>query len=154
MIMVVTACNPKIDIEKMNTDKIVYNFQDSSVPPQYHRSYDIEITSKRAAVKVDSYGTVLADTSYVLREGQFQSLVNQAASLPRSGEDLTRGATGQKSHNINLYEGGNNYYSLYFDSLSKTSRNEKVNAFIESVRSLIPDLTQLRNRPLNEKEDE
>ncbi len=152
IVVVLAACNPKLNIEEMNTDRVEYNFQDSSVPPQYHRSYDIVITFDKATVTVNSYGTILADTSYALTKGQFQSLVMQTRILPQSGEDLTRGATGQKSHNIDLYEGENNYYSLYFDSLSKTSGNEKVNTFIESVKNLIPDLTELRNRPLKEDE--
>ncbi len=40
---------------------IQYDFQDSSVPPQYHRSYVLTITEAESQIVVDSYGDVLAD---------------------------------------------------------------------------------------------
>ncbi|QXC62998.1 SEA domain-containing protein [Aquihabitans sp. G128] len=36
-------------------------FQDSSVPPQYHRSYVLTVEGGEAHVVVDSYGTVVHD---------------------------------------------------------------------------------------------
>ncbi len=40
---------------------IEYDFQDSSVPPQYHRSFVLTITEAESEIVVDSYGDVLAD---------------------------------------------------------------------------------------------
>ena len=40
---------------------VEYGFQDSSVPPPYHRSYVLTITVDESRIVVDSYGDVLAD---------------------------------------------------------------------------------------------
>lgn len=42
---------------------VTYAFQDSSVPPQYHRSYTLTVTQAESRIVVDSYGDVLADES-------------------------------------------------------------------------------------------
>ena len=42
---------------------IVYRFQDSSVPPRYHRSEEITIDRTTTRLVIDSYGEVLADES-------------------------------------------------------------------------------------------
>lgn len=62
--------HPKVDqiIEETiqlpkNINKIEYHFQDASVPPQYHRSYSWIITETSIRYVLDSYGTILKDTT-------------------------------------------------------------------------------------------
>ncbi len=40
---------------------VIYKFNDASVPPAYHRSFELTITAARARLVVDSYGDILAD---------------------------------------------------------------------------------------------
>ena len=40
---------------------VEYHYQDSSVPPEYHRSYTLTVTQGEADLVVDSYGDVLHD---------------------------------------------------------------------------------------------
>jgi hypothetical protein len=47
---------------------VTYEFQDSSVPPPYHRSYGLTFDRSSARIVVDSYGDVLADRSAPMPE--------------------------------------------------------------------------------------
>jgi len=40
----------------MKFDKLFYQFHDSSVPPEYHRNYDISITKNKIIKIIYSYG--------------------------------------------------------------------------------------------------
>src|SRR6056297_3524853 len=62
--------------------RVVYEYGDSSVEPQYHRSYMIEATHDSVRVVVDSYGDVLADTTCSMEAGRFETLLEE---LERAG---------------------------------------------------------------------
>jgi murein DD-endopeptidase MepM/ murein hydrolase activator NlpD len=49
-----------------NIDKIEYHFQDASVPPLHHRSYTWIITETDLRFTVNSYGTILKDTTIAI----------------------------------------------------------------------------------------
>ncbi|MBN2727596.1 MAG: hypothetical protein JXR53_00060 [Bacteroidales bacterium] len=66
--------------EKITFSKIVYSYTDSSVPPEFHRSYDIVMTETEAYVKVNSYGQLLTDTIVPIKEGAFQLLIDSFPS--------------------------------------------------------------------------
>lgn len=51
-----------------NFDKLEYHFQDASVPPEYHRSYSWIITEGKVQYILDSYGTILKDTTIEISE--------------------------------------------------------------------------------------
>jgi hypothetical protein len=48
-------------IELTDDAEIVYRFGDSSVPPEYHRSYTLTVTKNELHVVVDSYGDIIND---------------------------------------------------------------------------------------------
>lgn len=53
---------------------VEYDFQDSSVPPQYHRSYVLTVTQTESQIVVDSYGEVLADQTVATSPEVWQRL--------------------------------------------------------------------------------
>lgn len=53
--------DPSGDVGLPGDAIIEYSYQDSSVPPQYHRSFVLTITEAESEIVVDSYGDVLAD---------------------------------------------------------------------------------------------
>lgn len=57
------------------TPKLVYRFVDSSVPPQYHRSYTITVRQESIELTVDSYGEILAAYTLPLAEKGFQKFI-------------------------------------------------------------------------------
>ncbi len=66
-LVVVYFCYIKKPVEILNTGRRVeFRFQDSSVPPQYHRSYDITLTDDGIKIVVDSYGDILNEKSFSL----------------------------------------------------------------------------------------
>lgn len=46
-----------------NTATVVYRFVDSSVPPQFHRSFSITSDANTSRFTIDSYGDILDDAS-------------------------------------------------------------------------------------------
>jgi len=55
-----------------NIDKIEYHFQDASVPPLHHRSYSWIITESHLQFTVNSYGTILKDTTIAISEFKWE----------------------------------------------------------------------------------
>jgi hypothetical protein len=59
---------------KSSVVSVTYGFRDASVPPQYHRSY--EITAREGVIRkvVDSYGDVISDTSRELSSEEWADI--------------------------------------------------------------------------------
>ena len=56
--------------------EITYHFGDASVPPKYHRSYTVTVTTDKVRIVVDSYGKILADKGYEITNKQFNDIRN------------------------------------------------------------------------------
>lgn len=61
----------KLQLPK-NIDKIEYRFQDASVPPEYHRSYTWIIKQGKIQYILDSYGTILKDTTIEISDFKWE----------------------------------------------------------------------------------
>jgi hypothetical protein len=138
--------------KKIGTDitKIVYSFGDSSVPPMYHRSYVITATPESISIVVDSYGTILADTSYSFDTEKFESLTARIKmDKLKNGKESkdSKGCTGGTTKSIKVFKGeeeiinGTNYYcgGEIFGNLKGDA-----NSFAEQIKAFIPDLDKLR----------
>jgi len=93
--------------------EITYHFGDASVPPKYHRSYTITVTTDKVRIVVDSYGEILADKGYEITSKQFDGIIN---SLKRNeirnctlGDD--DGCTGGTIERISFSDGENEIFS-------------------------------------------
>lgn len=65
----------------------VYNFTDSSTPPEYHRSYSISICKDSITVEVASYGDLLLRKSYPFTQERFNAVKKElAAQVISKGE--------------------------------------------------------------------
>ena len=128
--------------------RVVYEYGDSSVEPQYHRSYVIEVTADSVRVVVDSYGDVLADTAYALSEGRFEALLSKldGAGLRTVSYEGGQRGTGGTSESFTVMRdsqvvltgvvyhcGGDDYGTLAGD----------LEAATRAVRSLVPSLNEL-----------
>jgi len=78
-------------------DRIEYHFNDSSVPPDCHRSYTLVITPESAKIKVTSYGDKLLDKTYGIDSEQFRKVVEELRGL---------GIRKQRSRDVNPCSGG------------------------------------------------
>lgn len=129
--------------------RVEYIYTDSSVPPQYHRSFVIEVTGDSALVVVDSYGEVLARETRAVTLDEFHALLETLAGAGLSivPEKENEGCTGGTTETVVLYSGedelfrgwvyhcgGENYGVLEGD----------VETVAREIRALIPDLDRLR----------
>jgi hypothetical protein len=88
--------------------KIVYEFKDSSVPPEYHRSYVITITKSEARLAVDSYGKVVEEATLKITDKEFNQIVETiaAAKIRRVSETSAKqGCAGGTSETLKLFDG-------------------------------------------------
>ncbi len=128
--------------------RVVYDYGDSSVEPQYHRSYVIEATPDSVHVVVDSYGDVLADTTCALEAGRFKVLLEELerAGLHNVPETEPDGCTGGTTEAITLYgEDGvvfsGSVYHCGGDDFGNLSGD--LEAAADAVRGLVPNLDEL-----------
>lgn len=92
-----------------------FSFGDASVPPKFHRSYDLHFENESVNITVDSYGDTLVDTSIVLGSDK----VNEAFSLIEKHQ-IRKKNTGNKSRGCT---GGTSFYITY-----ETEEKEKFEA--------------------------
>lgn len=88
--------------------QVTFRFKDSSVPPQYHRSYSIVVTPKSIRKTIDSYGKVLGDGTAAFDQARFDKVLaaiarhQLARREPATGDG---GCTGGTSHAIEVTDG-------------------------------------------------
>lgn len=135
--------------DKFEITKIVYVYGDSSVPPQYHRSYTITITENEIHVVVDSYGDVLEDKKFDITKEDFDSIVSALDKYSiknRTKNKDSKGCTGGDSDTIRYYSGE----SKKFEGYNYNCAGEKfgnldgdVEGFAEEIKKIIPDFSSL-----------
>lgn len=82
---------------------IVYRFQDSSVPPRYHRSEEITIDRTTTRLVIDSYGEVLADESRPTPPEVWSGLISGIESITRlEVEQSQQGCVGGTTESIRV----------------------------------------------------
>lgn len=136
--------NPNYD----EIQELQYHFGDSSVPPEYHRSYTITISTDMVNIVVDSYGDILANENYDITNEQFNDIISSMRNNDirncELGEDdscvggTSESFTGSGAEGIifdgEVYHcGGDDFGDLCGD----------VANFANDVRNLIPNLTEL-----------
>ncbi len=127
--------------------KIELRFRDSSVPPQYHRSYTITLTPRKARKVVDSYGDVISDEEAALDPKLFEKLV---ADLKKLGlKDVppkSDGCTGGTSRSLTVYEGSNKTVQVASAKCGgkETGSLAAASAWIAEVENAAPDSKALK----------
>jgi hypothetical protein len=81
------------------TAEVAYQFHDSSVPPEYHRSYTITVQRGEARMVVDSYGDVLHDVTEDVDDETWAEVLDRVGALRVSGrvgsDDCTGGTASE-----------------------------------------------------------
>lgn len=139
-----SSCKPTKDtwiFVRPDTDKVVYNFTDASVPPAYHRSFRTEIDESSIVLSVNCYGSVLNQTTISTNREHFNSLLKQIDSI-RLEEQLnedTQGLCGGTTHFLELFEKGEKYFSgsVYGNSLIETLQFGSMKGDIAGLHQVI-----------------
>lgn len=128
--------------------RVVYEYGDSSGEPQYHRSYVVEATHDSVRLVVDSYGDLLAESTFALSEGRFEALLSKLDRAELRAVSYTGGqrGTGGTSESFTVMRGnevlfsgvvyhcGGEDYGTLTGDLEEATR---------AVRGLVPNLGQL-----------
>ena len=142
------ACEEVMIFDKEKVTKIVYHFQDSSVPPPYHRSYDITITPNHIKTVVDSYGDIIAEEELDCTIEDFASLIEvcNAAKLAVCENDDPL-CTGQTSESLDIFQGDLHYESFLNQCQGNTYKSScgDVPSVINKIKSMVPNLSSLRD---------
>lgn len=120
---------------------ITYQFLDSSVPPQYHRSYELTVTAKESRIVVDSYGDILADERVATDPAVWATLgstVGQVSSLV--AVEPEQGCTGGTATSLAVIEGERVLADLMLDECAgaNAATAEAVDAWIAPARAQFP----------------
>lgn len=123
-----------------------YRFQDSSVPPPHHRSYEIIVKPGQVSFVVDSYGDILLSDKTEIDQDRYNEFVKSLKKIKpvmlKEAND-SKGCTGGTTDIVDLHFegddvikgsiyhcGGNNYGSIRGD----------MGKIKELFRSMVPDI--------------
>lgn len=125
---------------------ITYRFTDSSVPPQYHRSWTLTVTKQAEEIAVDSYGDVLGGGRAETPEAVWAGL---AAGLPQiqslAVSEDTQGCTGGTGEAVTVESGGAVLVdlSVYECGGVNAEAAEALRAWIAPARAEFPSTDEL-----------
>lgn len=125
---------------------ITYTFTDSSVPPQYHRSWTLTVTKEGEQIVIDSYGDVLADEQTSTPAQVWSEL---AAGLPALKEltvsEDTQGCTGGTGEAAQVEAGGSVLLDLSVYECGGVNADvaEALRAWIQPARAQFPSTDEL-----------
>jgi len=152
-VVLISCKNQKqMKTEKQNIGTIMYEYQASSVAPQYHRSYVLLVSHDKIKVTVDSYGTVLTDTIIAITDAQFNEIVHLHDSLgfKQITKKDNKGCVGGTGSVLKVYDTAD---SLLFDGYISFCGGQEfgtmqgdVKKLSEKIRSYIPDFESLLKR--------
>lgn len=102
-----------IDWEQIT--KVEYRYEDSSVPPDYHRSYTIVVTDSSKSIIIDSYGTVLLTQQYANSPKSFKTFIEHLSyvGISKHKEKEDNGCCGGTTEYIRLYKGDDKLFDAY-----------------------------------------
>lgn len=122
--------------------QITYHFGDSSVPPEYHRSYTLTIDRTEVHTVIDSYGDVLGDVTTPLPEEVWDQLVahvDEVSDLDPGGDD--EGCAGGTSRSLQVSDSGDTVVDVSFGVCGGDNGGAAtaVDTFVQPVIDVIPD---------------
>lgn len=127
---------------------IEYHYGDSSVPPEYHRSFTLTIRRDEVHVVVDSYGDVLQDTTVPLPEPVWSELtgadsIGTIADLDVEGGD--DGCDGGTSRSLDVTDQGDAVVATELSVCGDLNGEaaDRLDAYVQPVIDSIPDWERL-----------
>lgn len=125
---------------------VSYVFLDSSVPPPYHRSYELTVRADESRIAVDSYGDVLAQERVATDPTVWSTLgatIEEVTSL--SAQQPEEGCTGGTVTSLTVVREGDVLVDLVLDQCAdvNTEAVEVVNSWIAPAREQFPPMDVL-----------
>ncbi|MEO9533910.1 MAG: hypothetical protein ABJG68_02860 [Crocinitomicaceae bacterium] len=147
LLLLTASCEEKMILDESTTTKIVYNFHDSSVPPEYHRSYEITMTPTAVGIVVDSYGDILHEKEYPISSEEFSSFIGfvNASDITACKPAEPEPCSGGTSEGLEIFT-DKKIVDIYLDHCgpSEFPKNcGEIEAVIARLESYITDLSDL-----------
>lgn len=123
-----------------------YHFQDSSVPPPYHRSYTLTFDRNQVHIVVDSYGDVLADRTAPMTETAWNTVSNNFAAIRNiSVREPEQGCVGGTSFALTVNNAGATVFALQASVCggANSDATRRVRDWVQPVRTLLPSMDEL-----------
>ena len=97
------------------TTRIEYRYGDSSVAPDYHRSYTISITESQKSIVIDSYGNVVLKKEYPNTPAEFQAFKEELSKkgIKKRRKKKDDPCDGGTTETIRLYKEDVKYFDAY-----------------------------------------
>lgn len=128
-------------------DKVIYRYQDSSVAPEFYRSYTIVWQAEgKGFLSVYVYGDTIAQQNFEIKAEDFKKLQNLAKNI-QSGGTKTSEASGTSHQLIELFAQKKKVYSRYWDNLNKEAKTTA--SFVDFIKAKTPNLEKLLATPYN-----
>jgi hypothetical protein len=92
---------------QVNKDTLMYRFGDASLPPEYHRSYTINVTPGMVFLSIEVYGDILASDSAALSTDSYKAFAKSISDLQIKNKvaNENEGCVGGTSDTFDLYPG-------------------------------------------------
>ncbi len=128
------------------TATVVYHFQDSSVPPPYHRSYTLNFDRNQVHIVVDSYGDVLADRTAPMTDAAWTTVSSNYASIRNvTVRQPPEGCVGGTGFALTVNDAGATVFSLQASVCGgvNSDASRRVRDWVQPVRTLLPSLDEM-----------
>ena len=125
---------------------ITYAFHDSSVPPQYHRSFTLTVAKPESRIIIDSYGDTLADRTVTTADAVWSQLAATIDSVQGlSAAQPNDGCTGGTGADLTVASAGEEMLALspQYCGDSNAATKAAIEAWIAPARAMFPPIDQL-----------
>lgn len=134
-----------------DTNEIDFNFNGSSVPPPYHRSYETHITEHSISLKITCYDDVLYEGKFPFNKSRYENLLNVIRNLNlKSIPEKNSGATGGETLTLALHKGNKEYFSCYIYGseyqIFEGTTDANLYTIKEEIEKCIPDFQELLSK--------
>lgn len=125
--------------------RLIYRYEDASLPPEFHRSYTINVMNEKIHISIDSYHKVLGKKSLPITKTKYQSFVAAILGLNiKVREEVkSNGCTGGTSDKLDIYI-GKDYevkgYIYHCGNENFGNLEGNVGKAVELFKALIPNL--------------
>ena len=120
---------------------IEYHYGDSSVPPEYHRSYTLTVTMDEVHAVVDSYGDVLHDVTEPLPPEVWDELTSTAGDvLDLPVDEDVEPCAGGTTRRLMIEDGGETLVDVGFGACGGSNEEAEaaLDRWIQPVIDAIP----------------
>lgn len=134
-----------VDAGGLPDDAVVqYRYTDASIPPEYHRSYTLQVRKDLTTITVDSYGDLLFEGQATTTPQAWQALSEGYAGLAALTSPPQGTCTGDTSSSVTVSSGGQELIDLFASSCDEASVVAgQLDDWIAPARALFPAMEQM-----------